>query len=276
MESGLGERKRTDGQTHKQRVDSTPHSQSQSHYEELGFGDGRCKDNHFWMPWTCFSWIKIQKMTNMTGLSTKKKVSYLHFWTSEVKCDDCQWLLNSPGLTLQLERATSKRQLSSSWIYTQNILSTLHNGLRTQTPTTKNMRNSLQRSWCYSSARTVERKTTLNCKSEPRGEPEQLPQSRGGWVTSFPCSYGWCVLENNRRNHIPPSCLGSQGFSDRQKNKDITDKASFLQLNWPQGPSSCRRPNCSFPAATELLINGLCLWAMTPKTHRCNEYTSHW
>lgn len=44
MESGLGERERTDGQTHKQRADSTPHSQSQSHYIELGPRDWRCND----------------------------------------------------------------------------------------------------------------------------------------------------------------------------------------------------------------------------------------
>lgn len=47
MESGLGERERTDGQTHKQRADSTPHSQSQSHYRELGSRDRRCNDNIF-------------------------------------------------------------------------------------------------------------------------------------------------------------------------------------------------------------------------------------
>lgn len=35
MESGLGEREGTGGQTQKQRADSTPHSQAQSHYKEL-------------------------------------------------------------------------------------------------------------------------------------------------------------------------------------------------------------------------------------------------
>lgn len=49
MESGLGERERTDGQTHKQRADSTPHSQSQSHYREVGSRDWRC-NNTFSMP----------------------------------------------------------------------------------------------------------------------------------------------------------------------------------------------------------------------------------
>ena len=45
MESGLGERERTDGQTHKQQADSTPHSQSQSHYRELVSSDWSYNDN---------------------------------------------------------------------------------------------------------------------------------------------------------------------------------------------------------------------------------------
>lgn len=50
MESGLGERERTDGQTHKQRADSTPRSQSQSHCRELGSRAWRGNDNTLRMP----------------------------------------------------------------------------------------------------------------------------------------------------------------------------------------------------------------------------------
>lgn len=60
MESGLGERERTDGQTHKQRADSTPHSQSQSHYREVGSRDWRC-NNTFWMP-SAFNKVNILNM----------------------------------------------------------------------------------------------------------------------------------------------------------------------------------------------------------------------
>lgn len=60
MESGLGERERTDGQTHKQRADSTPHSQSQSHYREVGSRDWR-GNNTFWMP-SAFNKVNILNM----------------------------------------------------------------------------------------------------------------------------------------------------------------------------------------------------------------------
>lgn len=75
MESGLGERERTDGQTHKQRADSTPHSQSQSHYRELGSRDWRCNDNTFWMPFILKDKVLIQncKITNMVCQSTTLK-----------------------------------------------------------------------------------------------------------------------------------------------------------------------------------------------------------
>ncbi|KAG7216070.1 hypothetical protein INR49_007822 [Caranx melampygus] len=51
-----------------------------------------------------------------------------------------------------------------------------------------------------------------------------------------------------------------QGFSDRQKNKDIAGQASFLQLGGPQGSTSCRRSNSSF----QRLLDFYCLCFTLP------------
>ena len=82
----------------------------------------------------------------------------------------------------------------------------------------KNMHEESQRSCCLSSTLTAERKTTLNYKSEPCGGLEQLPERReGAGSLPFPVRMGWCVQQNNGRNHILPSCPGSQGFSDKHE-----------------------------------------------------------
>lgn len=82
----------------------------------------------------------------------------------------------------------------------------------------KNTHEESQRSRCSSSALTAERKTTLNYKSEPCSGLEQLPGRREeAGSLPFPVRMGWCVPENNGRNHILPSCPDSQAFSDKHE-----------------------------------------------------------
>lgn len=76
-------------------------------------------------------------------------------------------------------------------------------------------------------------------------------QREGAGSLPFPVHVGRRALQNNGRNHIPPSCPGSQSFSDKQKNNDITGQASFLQLGEATGAR---------PAAGDLTLPPSSYW----------------
>lgn len=106
-------------------------------------------------------------------------------------------------------------------------------------------------SCCSSLALTAARKTTLNCESESCGGLEQHPGRRAGWVTSLPSTNGLCLLENNGRNHILPSCPKSQGFSDEYEKQRAFSCSSG-------GQRACAAVGCCIflKAATGHLLTG--------------------
>lgn len=123
-----------------------------------------------------------------------------------------------------------------------NFLSLWANRISITTKTMAALAWDARREWsrCSSLALTAARKTTLNSDSESCGGLEQHPGRRAGWVTSLPSSNGLCVLENNGRNHILPSCPESQGFSDKCEQQRYRRLGLFLQLWGPRSPCSCR------------------------------------
>ncbi|KAK5902303.1 hypothetical protein CesoFtcFv8_007571 [Champsocephalus esox] len=68
----------------------------------------------------------------------------------------------------------------------------------------------------------------------------QLPETGGGWVTSLPCSYGCCVLQNNGRNHTPPPAVLVQASQTNRKTT-ISQTRPPSCGSGGHGVSSCRR-----------------------------------
>lgn len=85
---------------------------------------------------------------------------------------------------------------------------------------------------------------------------EQHPGRSAGWVTSLPSWYGWYVLQNNGRNHILPSCPGSQGFSDKHE-KQRYHRPGFL-------PAASGGHRAS-PAAGDPSLPSNSYWTISPR-----------
>lgn len=121
---------------------------------------------------------------------------------------------------------------------------------------------------CSSLALTAARKTTLNSESESCGGLEQHPGRGAGWVTSLPSSNGSCVLENNGRNHILPSCpVASRRASGRNMKNNGTIGWAFSCSSGAQRAVAAAG-GCIIPtAATGHLLTG---GAVNPRSYSYN------